>query len=175
MQRFIRHVDCKIVNVKESEGAQDLKASGALDRRWVSHVGKSLAQVLIAGCLSMLVSSCSSVSLLSTPSFDISNIVPEPKTNGYVLKIEAARKVGRVQAWLGEDNWLYITIPDTSIDLAKLGELKGNPLIRSTQIFRYKNSVQVTLQLNGDFRDVQVLRYPGDNNVYVLLYQQKSD
>ncbi|MCL5268642.1 MAG: hypothetical protein M1469_11155 [Bacteroidetes bacterium] len=134
-----------------------------------------LVAVLIACGMSALFSSCSSVSLLSVPSFDISRIVPEQKSNGYILKIEAVRQIGNVQAWIGEDDWLYITIPDTSIDFNRMNELKKSPLIRSTQIFRYESSVQVTLQLNGKFHDVQVLRYPGDNNIYVVLYQLNTD
>ncbi len=134
-----------------------------------------LAAVLLAVGMAALFSSCSSVSLLSTPSFDISRITAEQKSNGYILKIEAARKIGNVQAWIGQDNWLYITIPDTSVDFDRMNELKNSPLIRNTQIFRYESSVQVTLQLNGNYHDVQVLRYPGDDNIYVVLYQVNTD
>ncbi len=127
-----------------------------------------IAFLLIAGAL---FSSCSSVSLMSVPAYDVSGLVAEQKSNGYVLKIEASKPIGKVAAWIGQDNWLYITIPDTSVDFSKLNELKKSSLVRNTHFFRYESSVQVTLQLNGEFHDLQVLRYPEDKNIYIVLYQ----
>lgn len=110
---------------------------------------------------------------MSVPAYDVSGLVPEAKSNGYVLKIEAAKDIGKVEAWIGADNWLYITIPDTSVDFKKLDEVKKSALVRNAHFFRYKSSVQITLQLDGKYHDVQVLRYPRDRNVYVVLYQSE--
>ncbi len=146
------------------------------EREQLNRIRKALwiASAFAMGVISIYLSSCSSVSVMSVPEFDITRIVPEPKANGYLLKIEASREVGKVAAWIGQGNWLYITIVDTSIDFKKLDDLKKSPLVRNTRIFRYESSVQVTLQLNGQFRDVQVLRYPGDNNIYIALYRENS-
>ncbi len=117
--------------------------------------------------------SCAAVYTLEPPS--ISRILVEQRSNGYVLKIFAARKIGKVEAWIGNDNWLYITIPDTSIDFSQLDGLENSPLIARTQFFRYTDAAQITLQLKEKVDQVQVLRYPDDDDVYVVLYQFKSN
>ena len=127
------------------------------------------------GMIGILMSSCTAVYTTSESAFNIAGIVAEQKSNGYVLKIEAVKRVGNVEAWIGQDNWLYITIPDTSIDVAQLKGLEKSPVIAKVQLFTYQTAAQITLQLKEKFDHVEVLRYPDDNNVYVVLYQFKSD
>lgn len=126
---------------------------------------------LFLAAAAVVFSSCSSVNVMSAPAYDISGLVLEQRSNGYILKIEASRPIGTVEAWIGQNNWLYVTIPDTSVDFSKLSELKKDSLVRDAQFFRYESSIQVTLQLNGKYHDVQVLRYPKDRNIYIVLYK----
>jgi hypothetical protein len=124
---------------------------------------------VIAAALSVLLVSCASIFTASTPSFDISGITAEPRTNGYVFRIDASQKIGNVEAWVGEDNWLYISIPDTSVDSRQLNELAKCSVVANVKFFRYAGSVQVTLQLKQKFDHVGVLRYPGDDDVYISI------
>ncbi len=132
-------------------------------------------RAIFAAALSVLLVSCASVFTYRAPSFNITGITPEPRTNGYVFRIDAYQKIGKVEAWIGEDNWLYLSIPDTSIDSRQLNDLTKCPVVAMMKFFRYAGSVQVTLQLREKFDHVEVLSYPGDNNVYVVLYQFKTD
>ncbi len=122
--------------------------------------------------LSLFFASCASV--YTTGSFNISGIYPEKRTNGYILRIEAKEKIGRVEAWFGEDNWLYVSVPDTSVNMGELNKISDCPLVSKMALFRFSGSVQVTLQLKEKFDHVSVLSYPDDNNVYVVLYRFKE-
>lgn len=130
---------------------------------------------VIAAALSVLLASCASIFSSRTPSFNISGITAEPRTNGYIFRIDASQKIGNVEAWIGEDNWLYISIPDTSVNSRQLNELTTCSIVARVKFFRYAGSVQVTLQLKQKFDHVGVLSYPSDNNVYVVLYLFKTD
>jgi len=118
---------------------------------------------------------CTAVYTERNSDFDISGIVAEEKENGFVVKIETAKEIGGVEAWIGADNWLYISIPDTDVDLTKFDELKKNHLIEEAEFFHYPGSVQVTLRLKEKMDHLEVLHYPDDRNVYVVLYQFKSE
>ena len=134
-----------------------------------------LTAEIFLGILSLLISSCAAVYTTSESAYNISGIVAEQRTNGYVLKIEAVRKIGNVEAWIGQDNWLYITISDTSINVKQLNSLEKSPIVGKMHFFRYQTAVQVTLHLREKFDHIDVLRYPDDNNIYIALYQFKTN
>lgn len=115
--------------------------------------------------------SCAEVYTYRNKTYTIAGIQAEEKTNGYVFKIQAAENIGKVEAWIGQDNWLYMSIPDTSVNVRQLDKLRRCPVVSDMQIFRYGSSVQVTLKLNQRFDHVGVLSYPGDFDVYVVLYR----
>lgn len=131
----------------------------------------TLLRASIPVATAVLLVSCASLYTSGIRTYRITGINAEARTNGYVFKIEAMQKIGKVEAWVGQSNWLYISIPDTSIDATKLSELKKCPVVSKMEFFRYGSSVQVTLQLNEKFDHVGVLSYPDDNNVYVVLYR----
>ncbi len=117
-----------------------------------------------------MLASCASMFTSRPGTFTVRGIFAEKRTNGYVLKIEAVRQLGKVEAWIGENNWLYMSISDTSINTLQLQDLANCPIVSKLQLFRYTGSVQVTLLLNRRFDHVGVLSYPGEENVYVVLY-----
>lgn len=131
----------------------------------------TLLRVLIPVATTVLLASCTSLFTSGTGTYTITGIQPEAKSNGYVFKIVATQEIGKVEAWIGQGDWLYVSIPDTSIDTGQLAGLRNCPVVSNMQFFRYGSSVQVTLQLNQKFDHVGVLSYPGDNNVYVVLYK----
>ncbi len=123
-------------------------------------------------CVSM--SSCTTL-YNSSPKYDISGVFEEYRTNGLVFKIVSAKYLKGVEAWLGEDNWLYITIPDSSMKVSQLHSLDGSKAVEKTQFYKHQSSVQVTIKLKQKFDHVDVLRYPDDRNTYVVLYHFKQD
>ncbi len=108
------------------------------------------------------------------PALTCVQLRPAKDTNGGVVKIIAAKKINNVEAWLGNNNWLYITIPDTSISTLWLNRLKKNLLVEKTEFFRYAEAVQVTLKLREKMDHVEIIRYPDDNNIYIALFEDKS-
>ena len=119
----------------------------------------------------LILASCATLFTNASRSYNISGIQAEERDNGYLFKIEAAGKIGRVEAWVGPGNWLYISIPDTNLDVGRLSNLTSCPVVSDMQFFRYHGSVQVTLHLKTKFDHVSVLNYRNDNNVYVVLYK----
>ncbi|HUI28631.1 MAG TPA: hypothetical protein VLX91_00340 [Candidatus Acidoferrales bacterium] len=106
--------------------------------------------------------------------FDVTGISAETKDNGYVVKLSAVRKIESVEAWIGDDNWLYITIPDTSVDLDQIGRLRKNPIIERMECFFYHASVQICLQLKEKVEQLDIVRYRDENDVYIALYRIKQ-
>src|SRR3972149_1952900 len=59
------------------------------------------------------------VTASTTPSaspFDITNVEIEPKLNGYLMTIEASRKLGDVEAWLTPDGGLFVPVTNARAD-----------------------------------------------------------
>lgn len=131
----------------------------------------SLRRGIILSAAAISLASCTSLYTSRTTSFNVLGIYPEKRDNGFVFKIEAAENIGKVEAWIDQDNWLYMFIPDTSVDTGQLNSLAQCPEVSDMQIFRYTGSVQVTLRLKQKFDHVSVLNYPDDNDVYVVLYE----
>jgi hypothetical protein len=123
-----------------------------------------LGLFLFSGCTSVFTAG-------SLHDIDITGIRALEKSNGYIVEISANKKIGNVEAWLGDNNWLYITIPDTNISGRQVNDLSRSRLIKRTEIFRYPGAVQVTLQLRDDVEHVEVVRYRDSDNIYVVLYR----
>ena len=130
---------------------------------------------LLVSSACFLFSACAPIYTRMPSAFDVSEITAIPKANGAVIKIVAARRIDDVTAWLGDDNWLYITIPDTSINMERLAQLEKSSLVERTEFFRYAEAVQVTLQLRTKMAHLEILQYPDEFNIYVILYHSKSN
>ncbi len=122
----------------------------------------------------ILLQSCATLFTSSPGSYKITGIRPEERENGYIFRIEASGRIGKVEAWIGPDNWLYMTIPDTNLDAGSISNLTRCPIVSNMRFFKYKGSVQVTLHLNQKFDHTSVLNYANDDNVYVVLYKFKE-
>lgn len=134
-------------------------------------ISSTFLRFTVPATMAVLLTSCAAVYTSSSRPFVVTGIQPEERTNGYIFKIKTAGKIGKVEAWIGPDNWLYMSIPDTNIDAGSLDNLVKCPIVSGMQFFHYRASVQVTLHLNAKFDHVSVLRYKGDENVYVVLYK----
>jgi len=134
-----------------------------------------LLSVLMISTITLSVESCTSFFTTSSEGFDVREIVPEPRENGCVLKIVSRKEIDNVSAWIGQGNWLYISIPDTSINLAQINRLSDSRSVERTQVFRYQSAVQITLLMKDKFDHADVLHYPDDTNIYVVLYKQRSN
>lgn len=142
--------------------------------KWTMTLSNTLIKIATLAVLALILASCATLFTTATGTYNISGIEAEARSNGYVFTIKAAGKIGKVEAWVGPGNWLYISIPDTNMDSGKLSGLASCPVVSGMQFFRYPGSVQVTLHLKTKFDHVSVLNYRNDNNVYVVLYKYKE-
>ena len=117
------------------------------------------------------------LNVMSAPSsspFDITNVVIESKLNGYLMTIEAARKLGDVEAWLKPDGWLFVTVANAKADTNALAKLKPIGAIRKILVFQSATAVQLTFKVAPDVVKAEVLNEPRTNNLFVALHTQSE-
>jgi hypothetical protein len=138
------------------------------------HIDNRKVFVLAISSFLVLVSACATLYTEAEKSFDITRISAEEKANGLVVTISATKEIGKVEAWIGDDNWLYITIPDTNIDYTQMAQLAKDSTFSKMQYFRYNRAIQVSLQLKEKVDHLDVVRYPDNDDVYIALYKFKT-
>lgn len=106
--------------------------------------------------------------------FDITNVQIEPKLNGYLMTIEASRKLGDVEAWLKPDGWLFVTITNARADTAALSKLQPYGAIRRILVFQSPSSVQLTFKVAPDVVHAEVITDPGTDNLLVSLHTRSE-
>lgn len=106
--------------------------------------------------------------------YDITNVAIESKLNGYLMTIEAARKLGDVEAWLKPDGWLFVTVANARADTNTLALLKPVGAIRRILVFQSPTSVQLTFKVAPDVVKAELLNEPGTNNLLVALHTQSE-
>jgi len=117
------------------------------------------------------------VTASTTPSaspFDITNVEIEPKLNGYLMTIEASRKLGDVEAWLKPDGWLFVTVTNARADTVTLGKIRPYGAIRRILVFQSPSSVQLTFKVAPDVKHAEVITDPGTNNLLISLHTQSE-
>lgn len=95
----------------------------------VKNMSITFLRISISAATTFLLASCAALYNSTTRPFGITGVQPEERTNGYVFKIEAAGKTGKVEEWIGPHNWLYMSIPDAGIDAGELNDLVKCPIV----------------------------------------------
>ncbi len=106
--------------------------------------------------------------------FDITNVVIEPKLNGYLMTIEAARKLRDVETWLKPDGWLFVTVANAKADTNALARLQPYGAIRRILVFQSPTSVQLTFKVAPDVIKAELINESGSNNLVVALHTQSE-
>jgi N-acetylmuramoyl-L-alanine amidase len=102
--------------------------------------------------------------------FDVTGLSIEQRLNGYLLTIEAPRKLGTFDAFLSHDGWLYVTINDAQADTVSLSRFKGGDAIRRVLVFQSPTSVQLTFQVSADIVQVDPLLDNQSSNLLISLH-----
>jgi N-acetylmuramoyl-L-alanine amidase len=111
----------------------------------------------------------------TTPRFDITGIEVEPRVNGYLLTIQASRKLNDIEKWLKRpDGWLFITIPEATVDVAALRSVKRIGAIKEVLVFPSPTSVQLTFRVAPDVVDADLITDPESNNILVSLRTESN-
>ncbi|MGH2568124.1 MAG: N-acetylmuramoyl-L-alanine amidase family protein [Bacteroidota bacterium] len=106
----------------------------------------------------------------ATPRFDITGVEVEPRLNGYLLTIQATRKLNDIEKWLKRPGgWLFITIPDATVDVAAVKNAKQFGAVREVLVFPSPTSVQLTFRVASDVVDADLTSDPESHNILVSL------
>ncbi len=108
------------------------------------------------------------------PAFDITGLTVEPKLNGYLLTLKAARQLGDVEAWLKPDGWLFVTVTDAKADTVTLSKVRPTDPIKKLLVFQSPTSVQLTFRLSPDVVKAEVLDDPNSKDLQLSLRTQSA-
>lgn len=101
--------------------------------------------------------------------FDITTVVMEPKINGMLIRIPAARPFRDFESWLRDDGWLYVTIADARADIHAINKLKPVGLVRKIVAIQSPASVQLTFKLAGRVDGAEILRQENSQEILVSV------
>lgn len=103
-------------------------------------------------------------------SYDINDLTIEQRRNGYLIRIKATRAFNEYEAWLRQDNWLYVTIANARADTAKLNSAAPTGIVRKILAIQNPTAVQLTFKLNRRAESAQVLPDPSSNDLLLTVH-----
>jgi hypothetical protein len=107
------------------------------------------------------------------PAFDITALIFEQKSNGYLIQIQCSKKLRNFESWLkceGNDTWLSVTIANAKIDSVGIDIMKMPDFVKEFLIFRSRTSVQLTFKLMGKIRVTELIQDKDSNNIFVAVH-----
>lgn len=112
--------------------------------------------------------------IASRPPFDVTGLAIEQRLNGYLLTIQASRKLGDYDAFLKSDGWLFVTISDAQADTITLSRFKADNVIRRVLVFQSPTSVQLTFQVSPDIVQVDPMIDNETQNLLLALHTRTA-
>jgi N-acetylmuramoyl-L-alanine amidase len=106
---------------------------------------------------------------ITAQEFDITTVVMEPKFNGMLIRIPAARPLRDFESWLRDDGWLYVTIADARADINAINKLKPIGMVRKIVAIQSPASVQLTFKLAGKVDGAEILRQEDSREILVSV------
>jgi N-acetylmuramoyl-L-alanine amidase len=111
--------------------------------------------------------------IITSPSFDISKVTVEQKTNGYLLKIVSSKKITDYESWtkpVDDGTWLYITLPDAKANMQALNSNKPGGVVKDFLVFQSPTSLQLTFKLGTKVRSTELMQAEGSNDILVAVH-----
>ena len=111
------------------------------------------------------------------PAFDITGLICEQKSNGYLIQIQCSKRLRNFESWLkceGNDTWLSVTIANAKADTVGIEIMKMPEFVKEFLIFQSPLSVQLTFKLMGKIRVAELMQDKGSNNIFVAVHTTKS-
>jgi N-acetylmuramoyl-L-alanine amidase len=107
---------------------------------------------------------------LVKPKFDIYDAKVEQRSNGYLLRFFAGRKIKDYEVWLGRDNWLYMTISGARVDISQIKKLAPSKVVSKVEVVQYSQSVQLSLKLVPKVKHYEVVSGNDTDDILIALY-----
>ncbi len=108
------------------------------------------------------------------PAFDVYDVAIDRRSNGYLLRIKTARKIKDYEIWLGQNNWLYITIANAKINISKIKKLSAPNLVSKIELIPYGSSVQLSFKLIPKIKHYEVIVDKDTDDILIALYTDET-
>lgn len=108
------------------------------------------------------------------PRFDITGLGLETRSNGFLLIIQASRKLGEYDVILRADGWLIVRIVDAQADTAAIRKFTPGSAIRKIDIFPSATSLQLTFKVSPDIMQADPQVDEATNDLLISLYSRTS-
>jgi len=105
--------------------------------------------------------------------FDITGLICEQKSNGYLIQIQCSKRLRDFESWLkceGNDTWLSVTIANAKADSVGIEIMKMPEFVKEFLIFQSPASVQLTFKLTGKIRTTELMQDKDSNNIFVAVH-----
>jgi hypothetical protein len=112
-----------------------------------------------------------------SPAFDITGLICEQKSNGYLIQIQCSKRLHNFESWLkceGNDTWLSVTIANAQADSAGIEIMNMPKFVKEFLIFQSPASVQLTFKLMGKVRVAELIQDNDSNNIFVAVHTTAS-
>ena len=114
--------------------------------------------------------SCSLRIFRTAPEYDVSDILVEERSNGYLVRIVAHRELRQFEAWINRGNWLYLTIAEAKVKLDNLESLRRAGLVELVEITPFESSVQIAMKFPKKIRYRDIIRDKESNDIIIALH-----
>lgn len=102
--------------------------------------------------------------------FDVYELAIDKRSNGYLLRIMASRKITDYEVWIGRDNWLYITIANAKVNISEIKKISEPSLFSKVEVISYNQSVQISFKLIPKIEHYEVIPDRESNGILISLY-----
>ncbi len=89
--------------------------------------------------------------------------------NGYLVRIVAENNVGEGSAFVGPDNWLIVTIADSTFQLQGVESFQS-PLVDSVEVTPFRTAVQIAFHMTKEVEKVELIRQKPPNEILISLF-----
>jgi N-acetylmuramoyl-L-alanine amidase len=107
--------------------------------------------------------------------FDIYDVSADKRSNAYLLRFSANRKIRDYEVWLGRNNWPYITILSASVDISRIIKLSMSGLISAVETIPYDRLIQISFKLIPNVKHYEVIVDHGSYDILIALYVDNSN
>jgi N-acetylmuramoyl-L-alanine amidase len=101
--------------------------------------------------------------------FDLTDLLFEPKLNGYLVRIGATKHFDEFESWQKPDGWLYVTIANAKADVEKINATQPAGIFSKILAIQYPTSVQLTFKLAKNIASSEIVSDPSSKDILLSL------
>ncbi len=105
----------------------------------------------------------------SKKDYDLYDFLIEEKSNGYIFRIKSRKPIQSISKNLS-GNYLYLRIPNSSINLEKFNATINNGLIESVSAIQNDKNSDLKIKLKEKIQSHEIVREKRTNDILLLLH-----